>query len=1171
MILRDLFSKPVDRPIEGVIKADDEASLKLEVEEYILTNEVEKRLEAFLDAYVNYSGANGVWISGFFGSGKSHLLKILALLLESRVIDGVPILEIFLPKCRDNEILRGDLERACRIPSRSILFNIDQKADVISKTQLDALVAVFVKVFDEMCGYYGKQPYIAQMERDLDRDGLFAKFKAAFLTISGNDWEWGRSRTKRLASQIDEAYAKVTGQAVSGILDKYRSDYRLSIEDFADQVNRYIERQEKGFRLNFFVDEVGQYIANNVKLMTNLQTIAESLATKSRGRAWVIVTAQEDMDSVIGEMTQKQGNDFTKIMARFANRLKLTSADVAEVIQKRLLTKNDKGITLLTGVYHDQVNNFNTLFGFADGSINYRNFQDRDHFIHAYPFIPYQFSLFQASIQGLSAHSAFEGKHSSVGERSMLAVFQQVAKQISDHELGQLATFDLMFEGIRTALKAGIQRSVLVAENNLDSPFAIRVLKALFLVKYVKEFKATQLNICVLMLESFQQNVTELRKSVVEALNVLEQQTYIQRNGDIYSYLTDEEQDVQKEIVSTEVDAQEVSNELEKLIFDTMLKTKKIRHDASGNDYPFSRRLDDRLFGREYELAVNFITPFHEHSGKEAVLKTQSMARDEVMVVLPQDDLLLRDVVMYKKTEKYIRLNYSNTQQEAVKRILDAKSGQNTDRYRQIQQHVHLLTGKAKIFIQGSELDTGSEDPNVRVTKGFHDLVTRAYPNLNMLQGISYSENDITKYLKRKLNSLMDTDSVSLSEAEQEVFAHIQSNARIGVRSTVKSLVDAFEKKPYGWSLATIQCMVAKLLARGKVICKTDSEPLEEHALERALRNTQGHANVILEPQVEFTPAQVRQLKDFFNEFFDRSPSANEPKALGQECLVALKTYLQDTLLPLAQQTSQYPFLVSLVPVTDKLKGIVSKPYSWFLTEFSKEADFLLDAKEEVIDPIIKFMNGPQRAIFDEAQAFLRHQEPNLTYVDGDIEQIMTSLADPKCFKGSAMQEVKALLGDLQRKVTTTLQDERSKAVQALEVLQSKLHCASEYAALTPERQAELNAPFANTITEIGKNGLIAMIEGAVRRFEDVEYSRLLSKMAEWSTPVKIPEYDPEKPGEAKPHIVAEPKVEYVSSRSVQVPFKKPWLADASDVEEYLNSMRKALLDEIAKGKRVQV
>ncbi len=98
MPLKSIFQKPVDRPIEGVIKADDEASLQLEIEEYVLTNEVRKRMEAFLDAYNHYTGANGAWISGFFGSGKSHLLKMLALLLENREIDGVPALEIFLPK-----------------------------------------------------------------------------------------------------------------------------------------------------------------------------------------------------------------------------------------------------------------------------------------------------------------------------------------------------------------------------------------------------------------------------------------------------------------------------------------------------------------------------------------------------------------------------------------------------------------------------------------------------------------------------------------------------------------------------------------------------------------------------------------------------------------------------------------------------------------------------------------------------------------------------------------------------------------------------------------------------------------------------------------------------------------------------------------------------------------
>ena len=107
MTLKTIFLKPVDRPIEGVIKADDDASLRLEIEEYVLTNEVAKRLEIFLDAYNNYEGANGVWVSGFFGSGKSHLLKMLALLLENRQLDGTPALDLFLPKCGDNEILRA--------------------------------------------------------------------------------------------------------------------------------------------------------------------------------------------------------------------------------------------------------------------------------------------------------------------------------------------------------------------------------------------------------------------------------------------------------------------------------------------------------------------------------------------------------------------------------------------------------------------------------------------------------------------------------------------------------------------------------------------------------------------------------------------------------------------------------------------------------------------------------------------------------------------------------------------------------------------------------------------------------------------------------------------------------------------------------------------------------
>ncbi|MBN0328703.1 BREX system P-loop protein BrxC, partial [Pseudomonas aeruginosa] len=142
MELNGIFLNPVSRPIEGVIKADDEASLYNELSEYVLTDEVAKRLEHFLDAYTDYHGANGVWVSGFFGSGKSHLLKMLALLLENRSIDGSSALDIFLPKIHeDDALLRSKLKQAVAIPSKSILFNIDQKADIISKTQIDALLS----------------------------------------------------------------------------------------------------------------------------------------------------------------------------------------------------------------------------------------------------------------------------------------------------------------------------------------------------------------------------------------------------------------------------------------------------------------------------------------------------------------------------------------------------------------------------------------------------------------------------------------------------------------------------------------------------------------------------------------------------------------------------------------------------------------------------------------------------------------------------------------------------------------------------------------------------------------------------------------------------------------------------------------------------------------------
>ncbi len=1172
MSLKQMFQKSVDRHIEGVIKADDDAQLKLEVDEYVLTNEVAKRLETFLDAYIHYQGANGVWISGFFGSGKSHLLKILSLILENHFIDGNQVLDLFLPKCEGNALLRGDLQRAAAIPSKSILFNIDQKADVISKTQVDALLAVFVKVFDEMCGYYGKQGHIAQFERDLDSRGQYGDFKTAYRDVAGKEWEFGREQALLEGQNIAAAYAQTAGVAKEtalGILDKYRKDYKVSIEDFASQVNAYIEQQGHDFRLNFFVDEVGQYIAGNIKLMTNLQTIAESLATKCRGRAWIVVTAQEEMTTVIGEINNQQGEDFSKIQDRFSNRLKLTSADVAEVIQKRLLAKNEAGSAYLEKVYQDQVNNIKTLFDFADGSQTYRNFQDQEHFTDCYPFIPYQFTLFQAAIQNLSVHNAFEGRHSSVGERSMLGVFQQVAIQVADQKTGQLATFDLMFEGIRAALKGNIQRSILVAEKHLDNPFAVQILKALFLVKYVKEFKATVRNVCVLMLDRFDRDLPAFRRSVEEALNLLEQQTYIQRNSNLYEFLTDEEKDVEEEIKHTDVETSDVAEELAKAIFDHTIRNRKIRHEESGRDYPFSRKLDDRLFGREYELTIHVISPFNENLEKEEVLRSQSWGREELLVILPSDDRLVQDLLMYKRTEKYVRQNITVTQQETIKRILTDKSFQNRERLTEIQKQVHELIGKAKLFLSGDEVDISAKDPQLRINQAFSSLILKVYPNLRMLSEINYREEDIGKYLKQSDgDSLFGSDNALLSEPEQEMQAFVQSNRRNGVRTTMKSLVEKFERKPYGWQLAAVQCVLSKLYARGKVEIQSNNEILEDADLEKALLNTHGFANLILDPQIDFSASQIRRLKTFYEDFFDSPPKGREAKELGKETSEAFGRFAQE-LEDLYQKKDHYPFLSQVESPLSQIKKCVGKPYAYYLTEIENYEDPLLDAKESILDPISRFITGPNRELYVTARRFLRDQRENIAYVKTDAaDKIQNLLVDAACFKGNCMQQIKAGLEELKAAIDDHIGKESEKAALVIETLRDRILVMLEFQSLQTDKQAELKKMFDEKLSEIANQRLIAALRDIPRRFEDEDYPRLLEKMEFWNRPSGSESTFPPSSGQGK-NKVAEPS--YVPVRSVSVKFEKAWLADKNDVDRYLESMRKALLSEINKGKKIQI
>ncbi|HCM95430.1 MAG TPA: BREX system P-loop protein BrxC [Glutamicibacter sp.] len=1158
MKLNEIFLKDVTRSIEGVVKADDADHLGIEVEEYVFTNDAAKGVAPLLEEYTNYTNANGVWISGFFGSGKSHLLKMLAHLLgdvEGQAYVREKVSASFLGKTED-AMLIASLNKAATIPAKSLLFNIDQKATLIAKDQTDALLRVFVKVFDESRGYFGNDGAVARFEEDLDKRGQYEAFKTAFKEAAGIDWSQGREQTALEGHNIDKAFAEVNGEANPGIIANYQKSYAVSIEDFATSVNAWIDVQEPGFRLNFFVDEVGQFIADDVKLMLNLQTIAESLNTKCKGQAWVFVTSQEDMEKVIGDRTRQQGNDFSKIQARFSTKVKLTSQDVEEVISKRLLEKNDVGSSALMEIHSKEAANFPTIFNFVEGTKTYRNYVDAARFINTYPFVTYQIPMFQAAIEGLSDHNMFEGKNSSVGERSMLGVVQEVAKRIGDEQVGYLATFDQMFAGISAALKSTAQNAILQAEKHLPEPnsdvtiLANRLLKALFLVKYVDTFKATPRNLTVLVYDRFGLDLTLLGKQVQEALNLLEAQSYVQRNGNIYEYLTNEEQEIEKEIKAFDIDSSAVSKKLFGYISSDILMGNKLKYVKNGQDFPFGYKLDDIPQGNQSELTIHFITPETSYSDSE--IAAQSMGRDELRVFFGRDKRLLADLRLLLKTEKYIKHRTSSGATPSMQAILQSKRILNNDREKELIERLRQAIGKAQLIINASEVPSSSQDALSRVTDGFQELISRIYTSLGLLGGKVFPELQVANAVQDD-NRLFGAGTLSvLNSPGTEIESWIITQTALGEQITVKKIVNHFETKPYGWDLGSIEVVLGWLVGNGRVVLSLDSNPVVRTEAAALIRNTGKHQYLVVAPQKAYDQAKVAAFKRFCTDFFDEGavPSdATELAKFGKDKLATRRDQLADLL-----NNARYPFVSQLSNVVALLDSVVGKQIDWYLTDFVM-ADELLEVKEDLIDPIRSFLNGQQAKIFDDAQMLLNTNAGNLGSLPaGSAEPVKALLSDVNAFRGNKMNQLKVAADDLRSQINDVVLEKHEIVTAAIEGRKAEIRNSPYYADASTAAQESVIERIDAILARLSEESQIALILQIGTSFEQDNYPAFLSEL------VNSQHGGNTVPPKSKP---------IVSVKTISASGVGGVLDSEADVDNYLAALRRALVATLNDGKRI--
>jgi hypothetical protein len=1158
MKLNELFKKDYNRAIETVIKADDTEHILQEVEEYVITNEISQKLGDFFEQYNNYEGANGVWISGFFGSGKSHLLKILSYVLADKTIDNKPLGKIFAEKVVNDAKLKGDIKAGTRIPSESILFNIDQQAQITSKTDANAILQVFYKVLYDHQGFYGFQPHVAEFELWLSKEGKYEDFKTKFEKEAGKIWE--EARIDYHDPVVEDAVAEVCGELFNkdadkylDILDKMDDRSKFSIEDFAKKVNDYIESKPDGFRLNFYVDEVGQYIAENTKLMLNLQTIAESLATKCKGHAWIIVTSQEDLGSLVGDDRAMQSDDFSKIQGRFKIRLPLTSANVDEVIEKRLLAKNEKGTSQLHSVWSKEKDNLATLISFDDVGIQFKkSYEDEKEFGSKYPFIPYQFDLFQQCIKALSRHNAFQGKHASVGERSMLGVFQEVLKKLEDFSEHNLISFDQLFEGLRSTMRTEVQNSIILAENNLaGQPLALRILKALFMVKYYDSFKSTIRNITVLLLNDLDENPNEHQQKVEEALNLLEQQNYVQRQGDIYEFLTDVEKDIQEEIKSTDIDSSQVTELFNELLFDGIIKDTRIQFEENKQYYDFTKKVDGTLYGREKELTIELVTPYFVSYDEVNYYQGLSMGHQTHMLLkLASDDRIGREARLHIQTDKYIKQNQSTSNKDAVKRILFEQGQQNQERKREMLTTLDEMLAKSIVYLNGTEHKVSSTgDGKTKVVYAFQDLVRLAYSKLKLLGDTTYDESRLQSIMKGKQDDLFGSDEASLTAPETEVLNFIERRKKQNDRTTLSDLKDQFSSKPYGWNDMAVWCISGMLFKRGKIEGKQDTNILKDGDFLEALMNNRLYSNTLVHPQIDFNQGQIRKLKQVHQELFNESNPHNEAKEAARlfkekasEELEVISGYLG--------QKQSYPFVKDMEDYSEQLRELRNMDYASLITSIGDQETKLLDQKEDFVDSIKQFMNSGQKVIYDRLREFEGYNQANFNYIDAVEKETLNEVReDTTPYRGNAMKDAKTAMDSLEEKVKLELTEERKATIKLIEEKIEEIKTRPEYQELDNSDKNRVLDPLLKAKERAISERYIGNL-----RYQRAQLGDVLTSQLNYLMELATSEEDEDKP-----------KRQFIKQSNILTSFSRKELETEEDVDEYLKSLREAMVTHIQK------
>lgn len=1198
MKIEHLFQRDIFRAINGVVKADqlDASSVWQELDEFVLTQELNIHLRNFvtwlLDPSENprdkqASEKMGVWISGFFGSGKSHFLKVLSYLLHNQSHSfgdqAKRAVEFFDSKVPDALFLT-DIKRAVANNTDVVLFNIDSKAD--HRTSRDLILRVFLKVLNELQGYSGDHPHIAHLERYLQGRSLLTAFHDAYRGHTGLEWIEERDAYQFNRDEVVKVLSETLGQSPAAAekwIDGAEDNFSLTVENFAKWVKAYLDSKGPSHRLVFLVDEVGQFIGTDSHLMLNLQTITEELGTICKRRAWVIVTSQEDMDAVLGDMSKAKQQDFSKIQGRFFPPLSLSSANVDEVIQSRLLAKKPEVNAELEAVFNVKGDILKSHLTFTNVGMTFRKINSAGEFARNYPFVPYQFQLLQKIFEAIRKAGA-TGAHLARGERSMLDAFQSAARTVSGSEVGVLVPLYDFYPSIESFLDTTVKKTIDQAGTNPSlTPKDVQLLQVLFLIRYVEEMQGNVDNLVTLCMNEIDGDRLTLRRSIEEGLGRLEKETLISRNGDTYLFLTNEERDINREIKSVELSSSDESALLGEIIFDDVLKSQR-RHRFSGNQVYFdiNRRCDAFNFGNQKDGALLFTvyTPLGDdydlHDNARCILNS---THDGGMLIfrLGNDEGLGRELRTCIQTTKYVGRKNDGTLPESARRILRESAEGNRIRRDRLKVQIERMLAEASVYAAGQTLKLKATKVTEMIAEATEYLIQNTFSKMGLLKRLT-NEEDRLREIQAVLRSndvakeqLLFENGDSNPDAIKDVREYLALSASASRQVVLHDMLEKrYSVRPYGWPEDEVLLLLARLVVLGDVSLSMDAAPLQIDKIYDAITATAKRRKIVVAKRTTGDPEAVRKARQLGQDLFAQT---------GPDGADGLCNFLQSKLRDWHRSATgfqaiaaggAYPGGETLalgVALTNRLLPLADS-YKFF-EQFNAERSVLLDFADQFNDLTHFFTH--QRTLWDRLRTvngrFLlnRHELDRNTAASAALKRIREVLESAVPY--GAMKEVESLIETVNSVNQSLIAGHRAVVLSEIDQRLTTLRADIDAAAGDASLKQVVLSPLERLRKRVEADESIAHIAQAQTQ-AIAEHDEAVTRIEEFTAgqTAKAIQYDGSAIAPKPPAVMRKQRIVHPAKLVLATYLETP-----EQVTEFLSALRIQLEAALANNERIQI